>query len=391
VTTPQRTSAQLDLLAINTIRTLSIDAVQAANSGHPGTPMALAPLVYTLWNRVLRFDPSDAAWADRDRFVLSNGHASMLLYGLLHLAGYPLSMDELKRFRQLGSKTAGHPEYGLVPGIETTTGPLGQGFATGVGMAIGARVARQRLEPHAGFAPIDHTIYAFCGDGCLMEGVSAEAASLAGHMGLGELVYVWDDNQISIDGATTLTFTEDVLARFTAYGWHVLRIDGHDAAAIKAALLAGKAETARPTLIAAKTHIGFGSPNRQDTSKAHGSPLGAEEGKLAKAKLGWTRGPFEVPDEVRALFAAAAARGQAAHQAWREGLAAWCASSPERAAAWAALSTPMQRRDSSGWDRAPRVAAADAKEKAATRNTSGQGASTRWPQNMVPGLHWRLG
>jgi transketolase len=374
-------NSELHTLAANTLRALAIDATNAADSGHPGAPMGMADLAVVLFTEVLRFDPSDAAWADRDRFVLSNGHASMLLYGLLHLAGYPLSMDELKRFRQLGSKTAGHPEYGLVPGIETTTGPLGQGFATGVGMAIGARVARQRLEPHAGFAPIDHTIYAFCGDGCLMEGVSAEAASLAGHMGLGELVYVWDDNQISIDGATTLTFTEDVLARFTAYGWHVLRIDGHDAAAIKAALLAGKAETARPTLIAAKTHIGFGSPNRQDTSKAHGSPLGAEEGKLAKAKLGWTRGPFEVPDEVRALFAAAAARGQAAHQAWREGLAAWCASSPERAAAWAALSTPMPS-DSSALVSAALAAAGQ--EKAATRNTSGKVINAL--AALVPGL-----
>ncbi len=370
-------NSALHTLAANTLRALAVDATNAADSGHPGAPMGMADLAVVLWTEILRFDPKDPQWADRDRFVLSNGHASMLLYGLLHLAGYDLPIEELKRFRQLGSRTPGHPEYGFAPGVETTTGPLGQGFANGVGMAIGARLARQRFKGEGSFSPVSHSIFGFCGDGCLMEGISSEAASIAGHLGLGELVYVWDDNRISIDGSTELTFTEDVLARFASYGWHVLRIDGHDAAAIKTALLAGQAEKSRPTLIAAKTHIGFGSPNRQDTAKAHGSPLGKDEGALAKAKLGWTLAPFEVPQEVRALFAQAAQRGQEAHGKWDQQVAAWTAASPEAGAAWKA-------RGDAPADLWKAAVAAAGNEKTATRNSSGKVINALAAQ--VPGL-----
>lgn len=324
------TEAALHELAANTLRALAIDAVNKADSGHPGAPLGMANIAAVLFTEFMRFDPTDPAWPNRDRFVLSNGHASMLLYGLLHLAGYDLPMDELKRFRQLGSKTPGHPEYGLTSGVETTTGPLGQGFANAVGMALAARMARARFGGQ-GFEPFDHNVFVFCGDGCLMEGVSSEAASFAGHLGLGELVAVYDDNQITIDGKTEITFGEDTEKRFNAYGWHTLQIDGHDPAQIRRALHEGRAEHDRPTLILAKTHIGFGS-SRQDTSKVHGEPLGEEEGKKTKAKLGWTLPPFEVPDAVRTLFQQAAARGQAAHAKWRQDLHDWRAHHPTLAA-----------------------------------------------------------
>ncbi|MFO0724991.1 MAG: transketolase [Myxococcota bacterium] len=326
-------NSELGNLAANTLRTLAIDAVNAADSGHPGAPMGMADIATALFTEVLRFDPSVPRWMNRDRFILSNGHASMLLYGLLHLAGYDVPMDELKRFRQLGSKTPGHPEFGHLPGIETTTGPLGQGFANAVGMAIGARMARGRFG-QKGFSPIDHSIFVFCGDGCMMEGITSEAASVAGHLGLGELVYVYDDNKISIDGSTKITFTENVGGRFLSYGWQVLRVDGHDQSAIKQALLEGRAERNKPTLIMARTHIGFGSPNRQDSQKAHGSPLGEAEAKLTKEKLGWSFPPFTVPSEVRALFGAAAERGKAARLKWEQDVAAWKQKEPELGAAW---------------------------------------------------------
>lgn len=320
-------------LAANTIRALAIDAVNKANSGHPGAPMGLADIATVLWGEVMRFDPDDPEWANRDRFVLSNGHASMLLYSALHLSGYALSIEDLKQFRQLKSKTPGHPEYGMAPGVETTTGPLGQGFANGVGFALGARMAKARFNK-GGFSPIDHYVYGILGDGCVMEGISHEAASLAGHLGLGEIIYLYDDNNVTIDGKAEVSMTEDVEKRFQAYGWHTLKIDGHDQAAIKQAIDEGKKVTDRPTLILAKTHIGFGSPNRQDSSKAHGEPLGDEEAKLAKEKLGWTLPPFEVPNEVRAFFKAAADRGRAAHKEWSQQLADWKIKNSEIGASW---------------------------------------------------------
>ena len=321
-------------LAANTLRVLAMDAVNAADSGHPGAPMGLADLAVVLWTKVMRFDPRDPTWIDRDRFVLSNGHASMLLYGALHLAGYDVSIDDLRRFRQLGSKTPGHPEFGVTPGVETTTGPLGQGFANAVGMALSARMLKARFGGH-GFEPIQHRVFGVMGDGCMMEGVASEAASLAGHLGLGELVFVYDDNGITIDGKTTITFTEDVAKRFEAYGWHTLRVeDGHDQQALLAALEAGRAEVERPSLILARTHIGFGSPNRVDTSKAHGEPMGEAEGAKVRDALGWTLPPFEVPEEVRGLFAAQAERGQAERREWEGQLAEWRAAEPALAAQW---------------------------------------------------------
>jgi transketolase len=326
-------------LAANTLRALAIDAVNAADSGHPGAPMGLADIAVVLFAEVMRFDPADPAWPDRDRFVLSNGHASMLLYGALHLAGYDLSIDDLRRFRQLGSRTPGHPEHGVTPGVETTTGPLGQGFANAVGMALGARLAAARFNGR-GFDPIRHKVYGILGDGCVMEGITSEAASLAGHLGLGELIFVYDDNAITIDGGTGIAMTEDVEARYRAYGWHTARVDGHDPAAVREALLAAQAETERPSLILARTTIGFGSPNRAGKSKAHGEPLGAEEARLTKERLGWTLPPFEVPEEVRAFFAAHAARGRAAREAWSRELEAWKAAQPELGARWDAHWSP---------------------------------------------------
>ncbi|CAA9329971.1 MAG: Transketolase, partial [uncultured Friedmanniella sp.] len=272
----------LEKRCIDTVRTLAMDAVQQAESGHPGTPMALAPLAYTLWTRHLRYDPRDPHWPDRDRFVLSAGHASMLLYSVLHLTGYDLALDDLKQFRQWDSRTPGHPEYGFTPGVETTTGPLGQG----IGNAVGFAVAEAHLAAEfnrAGHAIVDHHTYFICGDGDLMEGVSHEAASFAGHFKLGKLIGFYDDNQITIDGRTDLTYSDDAGARFEAYGWHVQRVaDVNDLAALDAAVVAAKAETDRPSLIIVKSIIGFGSPNRADSSKAHGEPLGKDEIVLTK-------------------------------------------------------------------------------------------------------------
>jgi transketolase len=323
----------LDDLAVDTLRFLAVDTVEKANSGHPGAPMGQAALAYALWTGALRFDPSDPQWPDRDRFVLSCGHASALLYGLLHLAGFELPLAELQRFRQLGSRTPGHPEHGLTPGVETTTGPLGQGFGNAVGMAMAGRMlaARYRLDD----APLfDHRIFVLASDGDLMEGVAAEAASLAGHLGLGNLVVFWDDNRISIDGATELSFSEDVTARFVAYGWRTLRVeDGHDLAALRRAIADATAPGDRPTLVAVRTHIGHGSPRKQDTADAHGSPLGAAEVAATKRLLGWPLEPtFLVPERARAPFAEAAERGRAARRAWEARLAAFRAAAPAAAA-----------------------------------------------------------
>ncbi len=323
---------ELDRLCVTTIRTLAMDAVQQANSGHPGLPMGAADMAYVLWSRFLKHNPVNPAWPDRDRFVLSAGHGCMLLYGLLHLWGYDLSLDEIKRFRQWGSQTPGHSEYGLTPGVETTTGPLGQGFANGVGMALAeAHLAARFNRPDCKI--VDHYTYAIVSDGDLMEGISHEAASLAGHLGLGKLIYLYDSNSISIDGPTSLAFTEDVAARFTGYGWHVQAIDGHDMVAVEAALEAGRAETTRPSLIVARTHIGFGSPNRQDTAKAHGEPLGEEEVRLTKERYGWPLEPkFRIPEEVRVRFREHASKGAAREAEWRKTFTRYQQEHPELAA-----------------------------------------------------------
>jgi len=297
--------------ATDALRILSIDGVQRANSGHPGMPMGMADIAAVLWSQFLIVDPDNPTWTDRDRFVLSNGHGSMLLYSLLHLSGFPVTIDDLKDFRQLGSVTAGHPEYDPELGIEMTTGPLGQGFATGIGMAI----AEAHLRAVLGADLVDHRIYGFVSDGDLMEGVAAEAASLAGHLGLGKVTYLYDDNHITIDGTTDLTFTEDVAARFGAYGWHTIAIDGHDREAIAAAIAAAN-EDPRPSLILCRTHIGFGSPNKQDTSGSHGSPLGDEEIELVRQGFNWDLPPFEIPDEVHEFYRSGMNRGREARAAW---------------------------------------------------------------------------
>ncbi|MFQ5553968.1 MAG: transketolase [Acidimicrobiia bacterium] len=325
-----------DQLAADAIRILSIDAVERANSGHPGAPMGMADMAVALWGSHLRIDPTHPTWPDRDRFVLSNGHASMLLYSLLHLSGFPLGMDDIRGFRKLGSPTPGHPEVDAERGLETTTGPLGQGFATGVGMAI----AEAHLRATFGHDLVDHRVYGFVSDGDLMEGVASEAASLAGHLGLGRIVYLYDDNAISLVGPTDWTYSEDVPARFGAYGWHTLTVDGHDRTAIAEAIGAGIEETARPTLISCKTHIGFGSPNKQDSAAAHGSPLGAEEIELVREGRNWPHPPFEVPDAVYGFFADAMARGTEARTAWEDRRDRRFAADPEGAALWRAHFDP---------------------------------------------------
>jgi transketolase len=325
-------SPVLDALCINTVRTLSMDAVQQADSGHPGTPMALAPLAYVLWTRHLRHDPADPDWPNRDRFVLSVGHASMLLYSLLYLTGYDLTLDDLRNFRQWESRTPGHPEYGYTPGVETTTGPLGQGIGNAVGMAVAEAHLAARFN-RDGHEVVDHRTWFIAGDGDLMEGVSHEAASFAGHFRLGKLVGFYDDNRITIEGATDLTYGDDARRRFESYGWHVERVDdGNDLAAIDAAIERAKAETGRPSLIIVRTVIGYGSPNRAGTSKAHGEPLGAEEVRLTKDRLGWpTQEPFYVPDEALARWRAVQPAGAALHRAWRERMDAYRRAHPDLA------------------------------------------------------------
>ena len=315
------------------IRILAADAVQQANSGHPGLPMGAADCAFALWGNYLSFDPAAPTWANRDRFILSAGHGSMLLYSLLHLFGYDLPLDELKSFRQWGSKTPGHPEFGHTVGVEVTSGPLGQGFANGVGMAIAARMAAERFNTEA-FKPIDHTIYTLLGDGCLQEGISYEAAALAGHLKLGNLVYIYDSNSITIEGATDLAWSEDVTGRFNACGWHVQSIDGHDYGQITTAIAAAKAETGKPSLIIATTKIAFGSPKCQGSSSAHGSPLGAEEIAATRKNPGWGYGPFEIPNEVQAVCRAQVAAKKASHAEWEQGFAVWRADNPEKAQLW---------------------------------------------------------
>jgi transketolase len=354
--------------AINTIRFLSADGVQKANSGHPGLPMGAAVLAYVIWTRFLKHHPANPAWPDRDRFILSGGHGSMLLYSLLHLTGYDLSLEELKNFRQWGSRTPGHPEYGLTPGVETTTGPLGQGFANGVGMAIAeAHLAAQFNRP--GFDMINHYVYAIVTDGDLMEGVASEAASLAGHLKLGKLIYLYDDNRISIDGSTDLAFTEDRAKRFEAYGWQVIRnVDGLSVREVEAAIRKARKDP-RPSLIVCRTHIGYGLPTRQDTAKAHGEPPGEEELRAAKQKLGWPLEPdFYIPEDVLQFFRSALKNGQRAERKWQRLFKAYQHAYPELAAE---LKRRLAGELPQGWDQNLPEFAADPKG-IATRAASGK-------------------
>jgi transketolase len=332
-----RADATLDLLCVNTIRFLAVDAVERARSGHPGMPMGMADVAYVLWTRFLRHDPTDPAWPGRDRFVLSAGHGSMLLYSLLHLSGYDLPMEELQRFRQLGSRTPGHPEHGLTPGVETTTGPLGQGLANAVGMALGSKLGDARYAA-SGFSPSRYRVFAIAGDGCMMEGISHEAASLAGHLQLGNLVVLYDDNHITIDGSTSLAFSDDTAKRFEAYGWQVQKVDAYDHDTVGRALEQAVEDASRPSLVICRSHIGYGAPRKQDTAQAHGEPLGPEETFAAKRALGWPASPtFLVPPEVRVRFAARGAELKSLRAAWDSALARWRAADPARARAWEAF------------------------------------------------------
>jgi transketolase len=326
---------RLEELCVNTIRFLSIDGVEKAKSGHPGAPMGMADMAYVLWTDFLRHDPTDPHWKDRDRFVLSAGHASMLLYSLLHLTGYKeMTMDQLQHFRQWGSKTAGHPEYGEAPGIEATTGPLGQGFANSVGMGLASRMLAARFNGR-GFDPVDNYVYCICSDGDLEEGISYEAAALAGHLGLGNLIYLYDDNDITLDGDKRLSFSEDVKKRFDAAGWHTQRIDGHDRDAIRKAIKKAQKVTDQPSLILCRTIIGRGSPKYQGTSRAHGEPLGPEETKATKLGLGWPLEPtFYVPDEVREEFARKVRKLARSRKKWEKGMSEWRSANPDLAAEW---------------------------------------------------------
>jgi transketolase len=388
---------KMEQLAINTIRTLSIDAVQAAKSGHPGTPMALAPLVYTIWNRVMNFDPQDPIWPNRDRFVLSNGHASMLLWSILHLTGVQavnadyemvgqpsVTLDDIRRFRQLGSKAPGHPEYHWVSGVETTTGPLGQGVATSVGMAIAQKWLANRYNK-PGFEIFDYNIYAICGDGCMMEGIASEAASLAGHLGLDKLCWVWDNNHITIEGNTSITFTEDVAARFLAYGWNVLRVgDANDVEQIENALASFRQTKGRPTFIVLDSHIGYGSPHKQDKAEAHGEPLGDDEIRLVKKFYGWPEDvKFFVPDGVYEHFKAGIGkRGAGARQKWSNLFAQYRSQNP----ALSAEIDQMQKRElPAGWDRNLPVFPTDAK------GLAGREASGKVLNVLAQSIPWFLG
>ncbi|HTD16317.1 MAG TPA: transketolase [Chthoniobacterales bacterium] len=391
------TDQELDQLSINTIRTLSIDAVQQAKSGHPGTPMALAPLVYTIWNRVMQFDPEDPIWPNRDRFVLSNGHASMLLWSVLHLSGTKavnadyerlgqpsVTLEDIKRFRQLDSKAPGHPEYHWVSGVETTSGPLGHGVATSVGMAIAQKWLASRYN-RPGFNLFDYRIYAVCGDGCMMEGLSSEAASLAGHLGLGNLCWVYDNNHITIEGNTRITFTEDIAARFQGYNWNVLRVgDANDIDRIETALQVFKRTSDRPTFIILDSHIGYGSPHKQDTAEAHGEPLGDDEVRLTKRSYGWPEdAKFLVPDGVRDHFAAGiGARGAKSRHQWADLFASYAVKNPELANEI----DLMQRRELPvGWDQNLPVFPADPK------GIAGREASGKVLNVLAQNIPWFLG
>jgi transketolase len=359
---------ELDQLCINTIRFLSVDAVQKAKSGHPGMPLDAAPMAYTLWTRMLKHNPRNPHWFDRDRFVLSAGHGSMLLYSLLYLTGYDLSLDDIRQFRHWGSKAPGHPERGHTPGIEVTTGPLGQGLANAIGMAIAeAQLAAQYNR--AGYDVVDHATYAIVSDGDLMEGVASEAASLAGHLKLGKLTCLYDDNRVTLAAGTDITFSEDRAERFDAYGWHTSTVaDGNDVGAISAALQAARAETRRPSLILVRTHIAYGSPNKHDSFESHGSPLGVDEVRLTKQNLGWpTEPPFLVPEPALALFREAVARGSAVEAAHAKRMQAYAEAFPD-------LARELRQRLSAdlpaGWDADIPVFPADA-TGLATRAASG--------------------
>ncbi|HUW09956.1 MAG TPA: transketolase [Anaerolineae bacterium] len=360
-------SKSLDRLCADTLRMLAADGVQKANSGHPGMPMGMADAAYVLWTRFLKHNPANPQWPDRDRFVLSAGHGSMLLYSLLHLTGYDLPLAELMRFRQWGSLTPGHPEHGLTPGVEATTGPLGQGFSMGVGMALAERWLAARFN-RPSFPIVDHYTYAIVSDGDLMEGISHEAGSLAGHLGLGKLIYLYDDNRISIEGPTDLAFTEDMVARFRAYGWHVQRVDGHDPAQVDDAIRAAQVEEDRPSIIACRTHIGFGSPHKQDTAEVHGAPLGEEELRLTKEKLGWPQEPsFYIPEDAQKVFGAALEQGAVREVAWRDLFARYAQAHPDLAAEFERTTAGVLPE---GWEEAlPKYTVADG--AMATRNVSG--------------------
>lgn len=359
----------LEQLCVDTIRFLAVDAVEAANSGHPGTPMGMADMAFVLWTEFLRHDPARPHWTNRDRFILSAGHASMLLYSLLHLTGYEdMTLDELRQFRQWDSRTAGHPEYGHASGIEVTTGPLGQGFAHGVGMALAAKMMAARFNDES-FAAVDHFVYAFCSDGDLMEGISSEASSIAGHLGLGNLIYLYDDNRITIEGETRLAFSEEVRKRFESCGWHVQTIDGHDRAAIRKAIKRAQKQTSKPSMIVCRTIIGWGAPNLHGTAEAHGAPLGRDEVRLTKGALDWPQEPtFHIPEEVREEFLRRTKKLSASRRKWEKKFRQWSTANPERAAEWKRY-----------WNRelpdvavdAMVAAAADGKA-AATRALSGQ-------------------
>ena len=371
----------LDQLCVNTIRFLSVDAVQKANSGHPGLPLDAAPMAYVLWTRALKHNPRNPQWADRDRFVLSAGHGSMLLYSLLHLTGYDLALEEIESFRQWGSRAAGHPEKGLAPGVEVTTGPLGQGLANAVGMAMAeAHLAARYNRPD--FNVVDHRTYVIASDGDLMEGVAAEAASLAGHLRLGKLIVFYDDNRVTLSAGTDIAFSEDRARRFEAYGWNTSRVeDGNDLAAIDAALAAARADTSRPTLILVRTHIGYGSPHKQDTYEAHGSPLGADEVRLTKQNRGWpVDRPFLIPADAAAHFREVVDRGIREEEAWNERIDAYAARYPDEAHE---LDERLRGELASGWDADIPQFPADAKGLA-TRVASGKVMNAIAPR--VPAL-----
>ena len=376
-------SDKLDQLCINTIRTLAMDGVQQANSGHPGTPMALAPVAYVLWDRFLRHNPHNPQWPNRDRFVLSAGHASMLLYSMLHLSGYDLPLEELKRFRQWGSKTPGHPEYGLTPGVETTTGPLGQGVANSVGMAIAERWLAAHFN-RPGHEIVNHRVYAIAGDGCLMEGVSQEAASLAGHLRLSNLVWIYDNNHITIEGNTALAFSDDVAARFASYHWNVLRVgDANDTDLLNRALQTALKEDERPSLIIVDSHIAWGAPNKQDTSAAHGEPLGDEEIRLTKQRYGWPPdAKFLVPEETKAYTDRSIERGRKAEEEWNAGFAAYKTAHPQLADEWERMN---QGELPENWEKNIPTFPADEK------GVAGRDASQKVLNAIAPSVPWLIG
>jgi len=373
----------LDQLCVNTIRTLSIDAVQKANSGHPGAPMGLAPVAYVLWDRFLRHSPTDPRWPNRDRVVLSAGHASMLLYSMLHLTGYDLPLAEIEKFRQIGSKCPGHPEYNVTPGVETTTGPLGQGVANSVGMAI----AELWLAAHFNQGNdkiVDYRVYSICSDGDMMEGISHEAAALAGHLKLSNLIWLYDSNHVSLDGPTTLAYSDDVESRFKGYHWNVLTVDdANDLDSVEAAIREAQEETARPTLIIVHSHIGYGSPNKQDKSAAHGEPLGVEEVKAAKRFYGWPEdAQFLIPKEVGTYMGKAVERGKKQEAEWQSKYQAWASKYPELAKQWDAI---MAGKLPEGWDKDVPVFPAD------TKGIATREAGNKVMNSIAKNLPWLLG